>query len=153
MSQLCVSLLWVRAEPSAAAAGTLTVCFGNILGVPVLSTIFLPPCSLGSAPSPPVSCPAPALFPLTTVLSQAPAVPRGWDSPAVFSCPSPSRCCGAGGWGGVGRGPSRCSVSRAAPHEVFIGSVMLFPCQTITEIGSVCVIGERILMAQFSLQE
>lgn len=60
---------------------------------------------------------------------------------------SPGRLLGpAAGWA---RATSYCSVSRAAPHEVFIGSVMLFPCQTITEIGSVCVIGERILMAQF----
>lgn len=102
MSWLCVSLLWVRPESLAAAAGTLTVCLGNILRVPVLSTIFLHPCSPGSAPSPPVPCPA--LFPLTTALPQAPAVP--WAGTALPSSPVPhlqgATVAAEPSWGGQG---------------------------------------------------
>lgn len=123
---------------------------GSILRVPVLSTISLPLCSLGSAPCPPGSCPALALCPLTTVISRHPLC-WGWHCPAMLSCPSPSGWC----WLSL---PSvgRARPSAPAAHStsvVFIGAKMLFPCQSITEIGSVCVIGERILMAQFSLWE
>lgn len=146
MSWLCVSLPWLSPESSAA----VTVCFGNTLRAPVLSTIFLPPCSLGTAPSPrvlPSSCSVPidhGPLPGTLGLAQPCRVLLSFTLRVLWwqlSLP------------GLGRGTSCSSISRAAPHEVFIGVVMLFPCQTITEIGSVCVIGERILMAQFSLRE
>lgn len=130
-------------------------------------SIFLPP-SPPTSPGPiqPMSHPCqPQLSPSQWDVPAAPSEPGRKASfcPCVLG-PLPSRkgqaaASSADGWGfpvrllGLAlwwaRAMSCCSISRAAPHEIFIGSIMLFPCQTITEIGSVCVIGERILMAQF----
>lgn len=151
------------------------VCFVSPFWVLMLSTVFLPPsfaqssCLLQHLQGPY----SPHPTPITTYLTQ----PHLWGCKCdVPSCPGDASFCPrllpsftletgqcghqlCNGCAFPGRQPgpapcwagaaSCCSISRAAPHKIFIGSVMLFPCQTITEIGSVCVIEERILMAHF----
>lgn len=60
-SWLCVSLLWVRPESLAAATGTLTLCFGNILRVPVIFPPFSYLCAPLAQPCP-IQCPAQLLL-------------------------------------------------------------------------------------------